>query len=95
VIQVGGAEMVLISNGIQALGLEPFQNLRIDAVACNSLVIRSPNHVRSAFGPMARTGIYVQSDGPLGPYTKGKRPIRPLDTETEPGLIAGRRSSHA
>jgi hypothetical protein len=44
---------------------------------------------------MARTGIYVQSDGPLGPYTKGKRPIRPLDTETEPGLIAGRRSSHA
>ena len=48
---------------------------------------------RVGLRPIAKRVIYVESDGPLARdyrkmvYTKVKRPIWPLDEETQPGLI--------
>lgn len=92
-IRVGGIEVVLISNRTQALGLELFRNLGIEPTAKKLVVVKSTNHFRAAFGPIAAKVIYVDSDGPLArdyrkvPYTRIERPIWPLDEQTTPGLI--------
>lgn len=92
-IRVGGIEVVLISNRTQALGLELFRNVGIEPTAKKLVVVKSTNHFRAAFGPIAAKVIYVDSDGPLArdyrkiPYTRIERPIWPLDEKTTPGLI--------
>ncbi|MEO7761602.1 MAG: MlrC C-terminal domain-containing protein, partial [Casimicrobiaceae bacterium] len=89
----GGVEVVLISNRTQALGLELFSNVGIDPLTRKILVVKSTNHFMAAFGPIAKRVIYIESDGPLARdyrkmvYTKVRRPIWPLDAETQPGLI--------
>jgi microcystin degradation protein MlrC len=93
-IQVGGVQIVLITNRTQALGLELFRNLGIEPTERKLLLVKSTNHFMAAFGPIAAKVIYVDSDGPLNrdyrkiPYTRVARPIWPLDAETTPGLIA-------
>jgi microcystin degradation protein MlrC len=93
-IQVGGVQVVLITNRTQALGLELFRNLGIEPTERKLLLVKSTNHFMAAFGPIAAKVIYVDSDGPLNrdyrkiPYTRVTRPIWPLDAETTPGLIA-------
>lgn len=92
-IRAGGVDVVLITKRTQALGLELFTNLGIDPLAKNILAVKSTNHFMAAFGPIAKRVLYVDSDAPLSrdyrriPYTKVRRPIWPLDTETQPGLI--------
>ena len=92
-VKIGGVEVVLIDKRTQALGLELFSNVGIDPLKRKILVVKSTNHFMAAFGPIARRVIYVESDGPLARdyrkmvYTKIKRPIWPLDEETQPGLI--------
>jgi microcystin degradation protein MlrC len=92
-IRVGGIDVVLISNRTQALGLELFRNLGIEPTARKLVVVKSTNHFRAAFGPIAAKVIYVDSGGPLArdyrkiPYTRIERPIWPLDEKTTPGLI--------
>jgi microcystin degradation protein MlrC len=90
-VRIGGVQVVLISNRTRAPGLELFQNLAIDPMRCNLLVVKSTTHFMGSFGPIARKVIYAESEGPLSrdycvvPYTKGLRPIWPLDGETCPG----------
>lgn len=92
-VKIGGVEVVLITKRTQALGLELFSNVGIDPLARKILVVKSTNHFMGKFGPIARRVIYIESDGPLARdyrkmvYTKVKRPIWPLDGETQPGLI--------
>jgi len=95
-VKIGGAEgveVVLITKRTQALGLELFSNVGIDPLKRKILVVKSTNHFMAAFRPIAKRVIYVESDGPLARdyrkmvYTKVKRPIWPLDQETQPGLI--------
>lgn len=93
-VRIGdGVEVVLITKRTQALGLELFANLGIDPIKRQILAVKSTNHFMAAFGPIAKKVIYVESDGPLArnylklPYTKIRRPIWPLDSETRPGLI--------
>ena len=92
-VRIGGIEVVLIAKRNQALGLELFTNVGIDPLQCKVVVVKSTNHFMGAFGPIAKRVIYVESDGPLArdyrkvPYTKVRRPIWPLDTVTQPGLI--------
>ncbi len=58
------------------------------------MVVKSTNHFMAEFGPIARTVLYVDSDGPLTrdyrkiAYTKVQRPIWPLDEATYPGLVS-------
>lgn len=92
-VRIGGVEVVLITKRTQALGLELFSNVGIDPLARKILVVKSTNHFMAAFGPIAKRVIYVESDAPLARdyrkmvYTKVKRPIWPLDEETQSGLI--------
>ena len=57
----------------------------------NAHSVKSTNHFMAAY--VAKRVIYIESDGPLARdyrkmvYTKVKRPIWPLDAETQPGLI--------
>jgi microcystin degradation protein MlrC len=92
-VRVGGVDVVLISKRNQALGLELFTNLGIDPRAKTLLVVKSTNHFMAAFGPIAKQVLYLDSDAPLSrdyrsiAYTKVRRPIWPLDANTEPKLI--------
>ena len=92
-VRIGGVDVVLIANRTQALGLELFSNVGVDPLTRKILVVKSTNHFMAAFGPIARRVIYVESDAPLARdyrkmrYTKVRRPIWPLDAETQPGLI--------
>jgi microcystin degradation protein MlrC len=92
-VRVGGVEVVLISNRTQALGLELFRNLGIEPAERKLVLVKSTNHFMAAFGPIAASVIYVDSDGPLQrdyrkiSYRNVHRPIWPLDAETTPGLI--------
>ena len=92
-VRIDGVEVVLITNRTQALGLELFSNVGIDPLTRKILVVKSTNHFMAAYGPIAKRVIYIESDGPLARdyrkmvYTKVKRPIWPLDAETQPGLV--------
>ena len=92
-IRIGGVEVVLITNRTQALGLELFRNVGIEPTKKKIVAVKSTNHFRAAYGPIAKKVIYIDSDGPLSrdyrkiPYTKIQRPIWPLDENTQPGLI--------
>ncbi len=92
-VKIGGVEAVLIAKRTQALGLELFSNVGIDPLTRKILVVKSTNHFMGAYGPIAKRVIYVESDGPLArdyrkiAYAKVRRPIWPLDAETQPGLV--------
>jgi microcystin degradation protein MlrC len=92
-IRIGGIEVVLIALRTQALGLELFRNVGIEPTQRKIVAVKSTNHFRAAFGPIAKKVIYIDSDGPLSrdyrkiPYTRVQRPIWPLDAETKPGLV--------
>ncbi len=92
-IRIGGVDVVLITNRTQALGLELFRNVGIEPTKKKIVAVKSTNHFRAAYGPIAKKVIYIDSDGPLSrdyrkiPYTKIQRPIWPLDEKTQPGLI--------
>ena len=92
-IRLDGIEVVLISNRTQALGLELFRNVGIEPGEKKLVVVKSTNHFMGNFGPIAKQVIYVESDGPLRrdyrtiPYTRVRRPIWPLDQETQPSLL--------
>jgi microcystin degradation protein MlrC len=92
-VRIGGVEVVLITNGSQALGLELFNNLGIDPRARKLVVVKSTNHFMAAYGPIAKQVLYIESDGPLSrdyariPYKKVQRPIWPLDEVTAPRLL--------
>ncbi len=92
-VKVGGVEIVLISNRTQALGLELFRNVGVEPTERRLVVVKSTNHFMAAYGPIAKTVIYVDADGPITrdhrriPYTKVERPVWPLDEKTNPRLI--------
>ena len=93
-MQVGGVEVVLITNRTQALGLELFRNLDIEPTERKLVVVKSTNHFMAAFGPIAKKVIYVDSDGPLSrdyrriPYTRCSARSGRWTSTRRPGLIA-------
>lgn len=92
-VRVGGVDVVLSCDRTQAFGLELFRNVGIDPPAKKMVIVKSSNHFRAAYGPIAKKVIYIDSDGLLSgdarnwPYKRVKRPIWPLDEKTNPGLI--------
>jgi microcystin degradation protein MlrC len=92
-IRIGGVEVVLITERSQAMGLELFRNLGIEPAERKLILVKSTNHFRGAFGPIAKRVIYVDADGPIPrdyrllPFTKIQRPLWPLDDDAPPRLI--------
>lgn len=93
-IRIGGVDVVLISSRTQAFGTDLFSGLGIDPTQRKILVVKSHNHFRAAFGPIATEVLYCDSGGPISRdhrtirYTRIERPIWPLDAVAEPFLLA-------
>jgi microcystin degradation protein MlrC len=84
-LRVGGVEIVVISHNGQATDLAQFTSLGVDPARKATLVVKSMQHFRAAFEPIAREVLEVDS-GALATrnfkdrgYRHVRRPIWPLD----------------
>jgi len=90
VFRVGGIDIVVITNNGQATDLAQFTSLGIDPTRYTTVAVKSMQHFRAAFEPIAREIVLVDS-GALCQvnytpdlFTKVRRPIWPLDPITDP-----------
>ncbi|UYN97124.1 MAG: M81 family metallopeptidase [Enhydrobacter sp.] len=94
VLRIGGIDVVTISNRIQTIDLQVFLSQGIDPRSKDVVVVKSVQHFRAAYAPIAREVIVVDSGGICSPdisrlkFTKLRRPIWPLDGVNDP--YAGR-----
>ena len=84
-LRVGGVEIVVITHNGQATDLGQFTSLGLDPTRKSTIIVKSMQHFRAAFQPIAREVIEVDT-GALStrnfterPYRKVRRPIWPLD----------------
>ena len=90
VLRIGGIDVVTISNRIQTIDLQVFLSQGIDPTAKSVLVVKSVQHFRAAYAPIAREIVLVDSGGICSPdiarlkFTKLRRPIWPLDGVNDP-----------
>jgi len=84
-LRVGGVEIIVISHNGQATDLAQFTSLGVDPTRKSTLIVKSMQHFRAAFEPIAREVLEVDT-GALStrnfkerPYKKIRRPIWPLD----------------
>ena len=90
VLRIGGIDVVTISSRIQTIDLQVFLSQGIDPTAKSVLVVKSVQHYRAAYAPIAREIVLVDSGGICSPdisrlkFTKLRRPIWPLDGVNDP-----------
>ncbi len=85
--RIEGTEIDVVANTgrSQTLSPEAFRQMGIDVMAKQLVVVKSMNHFRAGFAPVARGIVYAASPGAVDfnykrlPYTKVRRPIWPLD----------------
>ena len=96
VLRIGGIDVVTISNRIQTIDLQVFLSQGIDPTTRSVVVVKSVQHFRAAYGPIAREIIVVDSGGICSPdisrlkFKKLRRPIWPLDGVNAPYAGASR-----
>ncbi|MFZ1104794.1 MAG: M81 family metallopeptidase [Hyphomicrobiaceae bacterium] len=88
-IRVGGPnvgiDIVLISKRTQPFSPTAFTAVGVDPAARRYVVVKSMNHFRAGFEPIAKAILYVAAPGAIDfdyrriPYTRLRRPIYPLD----------------
>ena len=86
VLKIGGIEVVVASERFQAYDIMYFQHARIDVTQKKVIAVKSSQHFRAAFQPLASDIVIVDGGGGLTSgnykaltYTKVRRPIFPLD----------------
>ncbi|HTQ33730.1 MAG TPA: MlrC C-terminal domain-containing protein, partial [Stellaceae bacterium] len=85
VFRVGGIDIILISNNGQATDLGQFTSLGIDPTRYATVAVKSMQHFRAAFEPIARevilvhTGALCQVDYRPELFDRVRQPIWPLD----------------
>jgi microcystin degradation protein MlrC len=97
VLRIDGIDVVTISNRIQTTDLQVFLSQGIDPRAKDVLVVKSVQHFRAAYAPIAREIVLVDSGGICSPdierlkFKKLRRPIWPFDGVNDPyaGKVAG------
>jgi microcystin degradation protein MlrC len=86
-LQVGAIEILVTSLATQALDLGIFRSVGADPVAKRVVALKSTQHFRAAYGPIAGEIHLVDSGGLTSPdlsrltYRRIPRPIHPLDPE--------------
>lgn len=87
VLQSGGMEIVVASNRLQLTEVEAFTHADIDPQERKVVVVKSMQHFRAAFEPLA-SKVLICDSGALSskdisklPFTKLRRPIYPLDLD--------------
>jgi microcystin degradation protein MlrC len=84
-LRIGGIDVIVISNNGQAIDLAQFTSLGVDPTRKATLAVKSMQHFRAAFEPIARevvevdTGALCTKNFKARPYRKVRRPIWPLD----------------
>ncbi len=92
-IDLGGIEVVLITNRTQALGSDMLTGMGVAIKGKRIVVVKSTNHFHASFSPLASRVLYCDSGGPIPrdhrtvPYTRVQRPIWPLDEKVTPLLL--------
>ena len=90
VLRIGGIDVVTISSRVQTIDLQVFLSQGIDPTTKSVVVVKSVQHFRAAYGPIAREVIVVDSGGICSPdisrlkFKKLRRPIWPLDGVNDP-----------
>jgi microcystin degradation protein MlrC len=85
VFRVGGIDIIVISNNGQATDLAQFTSLGIDPARYRTVAVKSMQHFRAAFEPIAREVILVDTGALCKPhytpalYQRVRRPVWPLD----------------
>lgn len=84
-LRVGTIDIIVITNNAQATDLAQFTFLGVDPLRKSTLIVKSMQHFRAAFEPIARQVIEVDT-GALStknffarPFKNIRRPIWPLD----------------
>lgn len=84
-VDVQGVEVVLISRRSQAMGTDVFTQLGCDLPSRRLVVVKSSQHFRAAFAPLAVQVLYASAPGSVTadlrqlPYLKSRRPKWPID----------------
>lgn len=84
-LDVQGVELVLISQRSQAMGTDLFTRLGCDLAARRLVVLKSSQHFRAAFAPLAVRIVYASAPGSVSPdlrqlpYRRIRRPKWPID----------------
>jgi len=87
-LSIGGIDVVVNAIRCQTFSIEAFTGLGIDAAGKRIVVVKSMNHFRDSFGPIAARILYAAAPGAIDvqyerlPYVRVRRPIYPLDPET-------------
>jgi microcystin degradation protein MlrC len=85
VLKVGGIEVIVTTNRMQTTDLQAFLSQGIDPRAKATIAVKSTQHFRAAYQPIARKvmladgGALCSSDYRRFSYRKLRRPIWPLD----------------
>ena len=88
-IRADGIDIVLISKRTQPFSPTAFTSLGVDPAARRYVVVKSMNHFRAGFEPIAKAILYVAAPGAIDfdyrriPYRTLRRPIYPLDGWSE------------
>lgn len=64
-LRIGGVDVIVNKTRTQVLGLEVFTAFGIDPTTKRILVVKSANHFRAAYGPIAGEVIYMGAPGAL------------------------------
>jgi microcystin degradation protein MlrC len=90
VFRVGGIDIVVITNNGQATDLGQFTSLGIDPSRYATVAVKSMQHFRAAFAPIARDVVLVDTGALCSEiytpelFTRVRRPVWPLDPIADP-----------
>src|SRR5277367_1404064 len=90
VFRVGGVDIIVITNNGQATDLAQFTSLGIDPTRYTTVAVKSMQHFRAAFEPIAREIVLVDSGALCSElytpelYDQVPRPVWPIDPMADP-----------
>jgi microcystin degradation protein MlrC len=90
VFRVGGIDIIVITNNGQAVDLGQFTSMGIDPTRYRTVTVKSMQHFRAAFEPIAREVILVDTGALCSEiytpqlFTRVRRPVWPLDPIPDP-----------
>ena len=90
VFRVGGIDIVVITNNGQAVDLGQFTSLGIEPTRYRTVAVKSMQHFRAAFEPIAREVVLVDTSALCSEiytpelFTRVRRPVWPLDPISDP-----------
>ena len=90
VFRAGGIDIIVITNNGQATDLGQFTSLGIEPTRYTTVAVKSMQHFRAAFAPIAREIVLVDTGALCSEiytpelFTKVRRPVWPLDPSADP-----------